>query len=395
MLRTLRIVPALVIVVGTACQEAVVVGNPPSIPQNLTYRLEPSGTPGEPAGIVLAWDDVPDAPDAELESYRVYSRGSTTQSFGLRGETTSNTFHDNGLPHLQYFVSAVDTDGDESGGSNVVDIAERTALEQPSDLWGISLDQAIHLSWIDNAFANDPDNRFDWYRVYSASYNRADDECDTNWALEGTTVAPEFLVGAIPNGVSRCYGVSAISREGYESPWSPVWQDTPRPDARNVLVFAFDDSAEASGFRFWEDDGDGMAEDAELGRVVDGNRTDIDFWIFRDLADSSLWLTPEFSGTSVRLYGDAPIADLTDIDLAPTTGYATSMIKAVPGWGYVFKMVELSGNTRYGALRVTHVGRRYLIFDWSFQTDLGNPELVVRAGLPTVTLSGTGVPSSK
>ncbi|HXF96695.1 MAG TPA: hypothetical protein VNI61_11410 [Gemmatimonadales bacterium] len=383
----LRFAPLLVLLGAPACQESTVVVDPPSAPRNLTYRLEPSGDPSRPAGIILAWDDVP---DPDLESYRVYSRGSSSEAFGLRGITTSNTFHDNGVPHLEYYVTAVDRDGEESDRSNVVRIDERTALERPSAIGSISLNRAVHLFWSDNAFQSDPD-RFEWYRVYSASYTRADDACEADWALEGATVAPEFLVGAMVNGVSRCFAVSAISREGYESLWSPLWYDTPRPDARNVVVFAYDDSAQASGFRFWEDlNGDRRVQDAELGLVVDGNRADIDFWIFRDPADSSLWFVPEFAGTSMQRYGVAPIADLTSIDVAPTTGYSRNMFEALPQWGYVFQIVEGS-ITRYGALRVTHLGRRYLIFDWSFQTDPGNPELLVHGGGTVVSLSGGSV----
>jgi len=44
---------------------------------------------------------------------------------------------------------------------------------------------------------------------------------------------------------------------------------------------------------------------------------------------------------------------------------------------------------------VTHVGRNYLIFDWSFQTDVGNPELVVRGGLSTAMSTSTVVTGSK
>ena len=70
------------------------------------------------------------------------------------------------------------------------------------------------------------------------------------------------------------------------------------------------------------------------------------------------------------------------------------MIQAVPGYGYVFEIVD--GSTlRYGALRVTHVGRDYLIFDWSYQTDPGNAELVVRAGLETSLPAGFPVTGSK
>jgi hypothetical protein len=32
---------------------------------------------------------------------------------------------------------------------------------------------------------------------------------------------------------------------------------------------------------------------------------------------------------------------------------------------------------RYGAVRLTHVGTSFLILDWAFQTDPGNPELLI------------------
>jgi len=176
----------------------------------------------------------------------------------------------------------------------------------------------------------------------------------------------------------------------------PLRQDTPRPDARNTLVFAYAENQGQSGFRFWQDvNGDGRAQSSELGLVQNGNLTSsIDFRVYRDPTDSTLWFVPEFSGTKIRVYGTGPVADLTSIDLAPDSGYSRNMFQAVPGYGYVFRIVE--GTTlRYGALRVTHVGRDYLIFDWSFQTDPGNPELLIRAGQSTAMATGTGVSGSK
>ena len=364
-------------------------GNP-STPANLSYELEPSGDPNRPLGILLIWDDVT---DANLAHYRIYSRASSSGSFGLRGETTSNTFHDNGVPHLQYVVTAVDDAGDESGYSNVITVDERLQLDAPASLSSISLNGAIHLEWDDNAYLADP-NRFKWYRIYSTAYDLDTGLCDTDWLLEGTTIAAEFLSSALSNGVPRCFGISAVSREGYESLWSPLRQDTPRPDARNTLVFAYQEVTTKSGFRFWQDvNNDGLAQASELGRVQSGNLASIDFWIYRDPTDSTLWFVPEFSGTQMRLYSNAPVADLTSIDFAPAGGYSRNMFQAVPGYAYVFEIVE--GSTlRYGALRVSHVGRDYMIFDWSFQTDQGNPELQIRAGQSTAMATGTGVSGS-
>ena len=390
----MRLLLCLLLVATVACQQYVTDGgggNAPSTPTNLSYELEPSGDPDRPLGILLFWDGVT---DNNLSSYRIYSRASSSGSFGLRGETSSNTFHDNGIPHLEYYVTAVGDGREESGGSNSIIVDERLQLDQPALLTSISLNGAVHLEWDDNAYLNDP-TRFKWYRVYSAGYDLDTGVCGTNWLLEGTTIAPEFLASAMSNGVPRCFGVSAVSREGYESLWSPLRQDTPRPDARNTLAFAYEENQAQSGFRFWQDlNTDEKAQSSELGRVLDGNLTSIDFWVHRDATDSTLWLVPEFTGTSIRLYSTSPVADLTSIDFAPASGYTRNMVQAVPGYAYVFEIVE--GTTlRYAALRVTHVGRDYVIFDWSFQTDVGNPELQIRAGQSTAMATGTGVTSSK
>jgi len=391
----MRVLVSLVLLATVACQPSVIGpgggGGAPSTPANLTYELEPSGDPNRPLGILLIWDDVT---DANLSGYRIYSRSSTSGSFGLRGETSSNTFHDNGVPHLQYLVTALNDAGEESGNSNTITVDERLQLDPPAWLFSISLNGAIHLEWDDSSYITAP-ARFKWYRIYSTGYDLDAGLCGTNWLLEGTTVAPEFLASAMSNGVPRCFGISAVSREGYESLWSPLRQDTPRPDARNTLAFAYEENQPQSGFRFWQDvNADGRAQSSELGLIQNGNLTSIDFWVHRDPTDSTLWLVPEFSGTQIRLYSTSPVADLTSIDFAPASGYSRSMIQAVPGYAYVFEIVE-GATVRYGALRMTHVGRDYLIFDWSFQTDPGNPELQIRAGQSTAMPTGTGVSGSK
>ncbi len=190
--------------VSVGCQtNTTTVGSALPPPDSLTYQLDASGDATSPAGILLLWKDVQ---SSSLSSYNVYSRGSTSGSFGLRGITTSNTFHDNGVPHLQYFVTAVDLDGLESAASNTVTVNEYLQIGAPPSLFGISLDSAIHLDWQDT-----PDlSRFKWYRVYSSDYILAQNQC-VNWALEGTTVSHEFLAAQLANGVTRCFGVSACS----------------------------------------------------------------------------------------------------------------------------------------------------------------------------------------
>jgi hypothetical protein len=265
---------------------------------------------------------------------------------------------------------------DNTGPGNAPDV--------PADLFSTTLDRAIALDWTDNAYVSDPAN-FQNYRVFSTSYDLDNNQCGTSWRLEGTTVAPEFIVGALTNGVSRCFSVSAVSVNGSESDRSASKPDTPRPDARNQVVYAVQSRTDSSGFRFWDDDGDGVVEDGELGRVRAGTAGDIDFVVNRD-GTGALFLAPVRVGTGVEFYSQTPVSDLSSIDVAPCFGagapaqcdrYTTTPIEAAPGFGYVFEMEASDALLRYGAVRVTHVGQTFLILDWSFQNDPGNPELMI------------------
>lgn len=250
-------------------------------------------------------------------------------------------------------------------------------LQAPSGLTTVSLDGAVALAWPDNAFQADPGS-FKTYAVYSTGYDLDVDQCGQSWRLEGTTVAPEFVVGALTNATPRCFYVSAVSTDDVESEASPVRNDTPRPDARNVVIFARQEQDAGSGFRFWQDaNGNGTAQDSELGLVTAGSSLAADFTVERDPGTGALFLTPQRTGVDVALYGAVPVDDLTSIDIAPEAGYDPAGLEAVPGWGYVFRIDDGGPFFTYGAVRVTHAGTNLLILDWAYQTDPGNPELLV------------------
>lgn len=341
-------------------------------PSDLTYQLMPSGDPERPNGILLTWTD---PGDPAIEVFAIYSRGSTSERWSRRAATTSTTFHDAGMPHLQYYVVSEDGAGNQSRPSNSVTVDERNRLPAPATLVSVSLDRAVQLSWSANARTSNP-SMFDYYRVYSTVYDLDANACEGDlWVLEGSTVSEDFLATGLTNGAPRCFAASTVSRDGHESLWTTPRADTPRYDSRNFLLFATQFSLGSSGFRFH------FPSTGAMGQIVAGDRTDIDFKLERR-TDGSVWITPVRSGTRLALYSTSPVEDLTSIDIAPTRDrFSTGAIEAVPGYAYVVEST-LSDGLHYGAVRVTHTTSDYMIFDWAYQSDPGNPEL--RAGTRVV-----------
>lgn len=334
-------------------------------PTDLTYRLMPSGDPVAPSGILLEWTP---PTSSRVATFDVHARNSTSQSWTLRATTTSPSFHDAGLPQLQYYVTAHDDEGRELGRSYSITVDERNRLPAPAELRSITLNRSVQLAWAGNAAGADP-NAFDYYRVYSAPWSASGNRCDAGrWVLEGSTSSDGFLVNGLANGATRCFAVSAVRRDGHESIWSPVRVDTPRPDARFVLVDAFESRPSTSAFLFHD------AANARYGVLVHGDAAQADFRVERR-ADGSLWMRTVRPETRVAVFGDRPIPELTTVDRAPDVSFVSGAVELLPGWGYVFS-VRQSDGVHYAAVRVGYVAREHVVIDWAYQPAAGNPELL-------------------
>ena len=344
-----------------ACDLTDATGIDPNAPSNLSYQLIPSGDPTAPSGIILSWE----APSSgRAVAFDVFGRMSSTSDWALRATTTSVTFHDV-YPELQYYVVANDDQGNPLGQTTVITVDLNSVLPAPAGLHSVSLNGAIQLAWSSNAVDA---NRaaFDYYRVYSSSYDAAHNSC-SSWNLEGSTVSDAFLAANLANGVTRCFAVSAVSRDGHESSWSSATHDTPRYDARNVLVYSHDVRGDSSGFFFYDESA------RQYGEVTSATRTGLDFTIERH-SDGTLWFKPARTDVLMATFGTARVPDLTSIDKAPTGTLSSVMIEAVPGYGYVFSTRKSDG-VHYGAVRVAYVAQDYVVFDWSYQSSEGNIEL--------------------
>ena len=343
-----------------ACDLTDITGVDPDTPSGLTYQLLPSGDPNVPLGVILSWA----APRSGLAAtYDIYGR-SYQGNWELRATTTSTSFHDV-YPEYQYYVVANDVDGNQLGQTPTITIDLQSQLPAPTGLHSISLNGAIQVDWSSNAVDANP-SLFDHYRVYSAAFDASRSTC-SSWVLEGSTVSDVFLVAGLQNGVTRCYAVSAVSHDGHESSWSTAIQDTPRYDAHNVLVYSHDIRPDSSGFAFYDE------ALHQYGVVESASRSGIDFTVERH-ADGTLWLAPASSTVTMATYGAAPTSDLTSIDKASVSSLANVTIEAVPGYGYVLGTRKSDG-VHYAALRVAFVAQDYIVFDWSYQSAVGNIEL--------------------
>ena len=351
-----------------ACDLVNPLGTDPNSPTNLSYQLLPSGDPNVPLGVLLSWE--PPA-SGRAVAYDVYGRASASSDWTLRATTTSPSFHDV-YPELQYYVVANDDQGTALGQSSTITLDMRSELPAPAGLHSISLNAAIQLAWSTNVIDANR-NAFAYYRVYSASFDAAHSAC-SSWELEGSTVSEAFLVSSLQNGATRCYAVSAVSRDGHESAWSAATSDTPRYDARNVLVYARDIHPDSAGFLFYDE------TSRAYGVVGAASRPDADFTIERH-TDGSLWLKPARSDVLMGTYGSMPVPDLTSIDRASGITLSNATIQATPGYGYVFSTHKSDG-VHYGAVRIAYVAQNYVVFDWSYQSAMGNVELTRVPAMP-------------
>lgn len=363
MRRTTLVTGALVALAACSTSDRVTGNNfnltPPS---NLTYQLIPSGNADQPEGIDLRWDPVN---DPNIADYAVFSRASTGDQWSLRAQTTSPSFEDLGQPDLQYYVASEAADGSMSTPSNVVTVDNTNKLPPPEDLSAIALDQAVELSWSPNARLSDP-SAFSYYRVYSTVFHAGQNLCDTQWVLEGTTVSEDFIASGLPNGQPRCFDVSAISFDGHESDWPTPIAIAPSATAGDVVVFASQDSLSKSGFVFG-------SSARTHGVTASAAGTDIDLRVDRH-ADGSMWIVPVKAGTSMALYSTQPIPNLSAMSVAPGSGFSSGAIQAKARLGYVIQTARGDG-VHYAGVRVAAVGKNYIVFEWSYQRDPGDPVL--------------------
>ena len=330
--------------------------------------------------VTVYWDL---APAWNGETFRIFAKRQGDTSFFMIAEATSCSggsceYTDTNIVasvSYDYFVTAVDPDtGLETDSDETVRVSVPTFTPPPvpTNLEVVALDGTNYIRWNDNARSADD---FSAYRVYLLSEQGA-----TTTPL-GESDSPGFLDALAENGVTFSYAVSSVDIHGHESGKSLEGHGTPRPDFAGELVYSFMDVPNSSGFSFVESD--------ELDPILSGGSP---LRHFRLEADASgWWLVP---GPSAEVFpngvfttrlkcGVAADALCEDWTIAPLSGYSPSEIAVEPEFTYMWRVVDGLGVVHYGAIRVALLGTdqsgaALMIFDWAYQLQGGNPQLVTR-----------------
>ncbi len=214
-----------------------------------------------------------------------------------------------------------------------------------------SLDKAVEIRWIANQ-----ESDLDGYHVYvSNTYSG-------RYTHIGTTRTTTFLDKGARNGFTYYYAVSAFDFTGNESPLSKdVVYDTPRPEGLDVpLKDRFRDPFR-SGYDFSE---------YRVG-YYDSDNTDF----FYEATAQGTPILFVWDDTDIQDMGYT--SSLDEISVAPEKGWSpTKSATAIEGHTYVIWTFD----NHFAKVRITDILSDAIVFDWAYQTAVGNPELFRRGG---------------
>jgi DNA-binding beta-propeller fold protein YncE/tetratricopeptide (TPR) repeat protein len=207
-------------------------------------------------------------PNAEstLEHYKIYRADAANGEFKFLTATAEPFFVDRGLPSnraYHYRVSSQAKEGNESAPSKTVSaVTPRLVPTAPKKVRIDAAEKQITISWIPNL-----EPFVDHYRVYRTR------QLGAGYEQAGRIDRPLFVDGALPDEALYYYQVTAVGKEGDESPPSEVvFATTPRASltappveiARIEMREIF-----ASAYKHYESH--------PLGKVVLRNNTDNPF----------------------------------------------------------------------------------------------------------------------
>lgn len=239
----------------------------------------------------------------------------------------------------------------------------------PRGLSRVNGDREVTLYWYANT---EPDLM--GYRIYEAP-------CATGSSCPYTQIGAvqavsgdpyvQHVVTGLANGEPRYYAVAAVDQYGNESELS--YEDvraTPRPAGTGAGMANFLSQPATSGYDL------SAYGTPSAVRSYDDPATDMFYGYYVDSLGYEYHQVFVPYGTDIQ---DAGYASMDAVDYAPATGWSVSgTVEAIVGHVYLV----WTDDNHFAKFRATSVGPGRVVFDWAYQTDLGNPELSARRVRP-------------
>lgn len=390
-MKTIKYIATAGLLLAAACDRdpnVVIVdpGEEPGMPTDLfasyAWVLEDFQN-GQPVGypsVQVSWLPPSDWDD---EVFRVYGKRAADASFTLIGTVTSCTdvgcvYTDRNVQpggSYEYYVAAYDESDDLETASDFRDVVGVPAANRPAAptaLDAVALDNAAFLRWAAPANAGAVSR----YVVYLTSVDGT-----ASLYQAGQTDGTGFLDQRAENGSRFGYRIATLDSLGHYSNLSSEVLVSPRPDFTGELVYAFADSAAASGFRFQANEADNPILAGTSTSAHWRLESDMTGWRIVPLNGTQV---TEFGRTTALVCGPGADAGCTAARTAPTAGYTTAPIYADAEYSYVFRVTGSDGQPHFAVLRVTmlgtdQTGKDLMIFDWAYQARPNEPQLSVSA----------------
>jgi len=228
---------------------------------------------------------------------------------------------------------------------HAIDQIDTTPPAPPTGLQVLNGDNRVDISWNPNT-----ERDVAGYNVYYAySY-------DGKYTLIGSTKNPYYTDSGAKDGVTYYYAVTAYDYNGNESDLSyENASATPRPEGFNATIFDYRNFPNTGGFSFT----------SYSAVPYDDSTVDFFFENYNGIYYLDVW-----KDTDIQDMG--PTTDIYDIPYAPTTGWSTTKDAiAIVGHTYVIWAFD----NRYAKIRVSNITSERIVFDWAFQTVVGNTQL--------------------
>ncbi len=226
----------------------------------------------------------------------------------------------------------------------------------PDGVYTVTGDEQVDVHWSPN-----DESDVAGYRVYRSP------SADGSYARVASLTVNTFTDRAVTNGVKYYYAVTSYDFTGNESNLSSAVRDTPRPAGSVSLSAASGSDPARSGF-----------DSLHATRASwDCSCTDV----YLDAAGGSLALIiPGGVNAQIQDAGySTSQPGISKADWAPDGGWSpTGAVEVIPGHVYIIWTVDNHFAALYAVSSNASAGQA--TFDWAYQLDLDNPELIARFG---------------